>query len=471
MIHQCLAMENQLFTLLPSLIYMMSNPNGFQWIFLLPLLLPMVLPTLSKLNWKCPQIRSSKLEYTARMKMEEWSEHPTAVVSCFSNIVWEWIRCNNVVNLPKMMEDVQHQRHYYSTEGVKRVIPFFIDDTTQFFWRIGEPTVKYCMWVDREVDKDGFEHPSIFLKIRFDTKDPRDIVDHVEWIKEESERICCSRNLKQQVLVSMDSTFEKESRDRDADPSIPFMIHEFYTTSSFDNFFSEEATAVHAELETFLKGKAMYERIGRPWNYSILNTGSPGVGKTKLVKAIAAFTGRTLIVLNLQHITSPLLLHQVFHSSIVSGIKLPHEKRLYYIPEVDTQLLEVAKRREKRADPVLVPAVGEKQKEKETEPKPSITLGDILNVMDGIPERNGHILVLDTNRLEELDPALIRPGRIDRVIEWKKSSAVCTRRMIEHFYETSLPLTVKIPDRKHSPAELQSIFHRSATWKEAVRCL
>ena len=461
-------MENQLVTLLPSLIYMMSNQNGFQWIMVIPLLLSILLPYVSKLNWKCPAIRSSKLEYTARMKMEEWSEHPTAVVSCFSNIVWEWIRLNEVMNLPKMMEDVQHQRNYYSHEGIKRVIPFFIDDSTKFFYRTTDPAVRYCMWVDREVDKEGFEHPSIFLKIQFDSKDPKDIVDHVEWIKQESEKICMSRHVKQQVLVSMESTFERES-SRDSPPSVSFMVHEFFTTSSFNNFFSEEAASVQTELNIFLKDKAMYERIGRPWNYSILNTGAPGVGKTKLVKAIAALTGRTLIVLNLQHITSPLLLHQVFHSSILSGIHIPHDKRLYYIPEVDTQLLEVAKKREKKLDPVLVSSPGEKPKE--TEPKPSITLGDILNVLDGIPERTGHILILDTNRLEELDPALVRPGRIDRVIEWKKSSAGCTRKMMEHFYGEKLPSSVKLPNQKYTPAELQSIFYQSSTWKEAVRQL
>jgi len=461
-------MENQFITLLPSLIYMMSNQNGFQWIMLLPLLLPLLLPYFSKINWKCPTIQSLKLEYTARMKMEEWSEHPTAVVSCFSNIVWEWIRLNEVVNLPKMMEDVQHQRNYYSHEGVKRIIPFFIDDSSRFFYHTIEPAIRYCMWVDREVDKDGFEHPSIFLKIQFNSKDPKDIVDHVEWIKQESERICTSRHVKQQVLVSMESTFEKES-SRDSVPSVPFMVHEFFTTSSFDNFFSEEAESVKADLAIFLNDKATYERIGRPWNYSILNTGAPGMGKTKLVKAIAAFTGRTLIVLNLHHITSPLLLHQVFHSFILSGIHIPHDKRLYYIPEVDTQLLEVAKKREKKAEPVLITAAGEKTKE--SEPKPSLTLGDILNVLDGVPERTGHILVLDTNRLEELDPALIRPGRIDRVIEWKKSSASCTRKMMEHFYGEKLPTSAKLPTQKFTPAELQSIFYRSSTIQDAVRLI
>jgi hypothetical protein len=400
------------------------------------------------------------------MKMEEWSEHPTAVVSCFSNIVWEWIRLNEVKHLPKMMEDVQHQRHYYSHEGVKRVIPFFIDDSTKFFWRTEVPSIRYSMWIDREVDKEGFEHPSIFLKIQFDSKDPKDIVSHVDWIKKESEKICNSRDLKQQVLVSTDASFEKES-SRDSDPSIPFMVHEFHTTSSFDNFFSEEATSVQADLTIFLNNKFMYERIGRPWNYSILNTGMPGVGKTKLVKAIAAFTGRTLIVLNIQHIGSPLLLQQAFHASILSGIKIPHEKRLYYLPEVDTQLLEVAKKRQKKVEPIVVPSMGEKPKEPDA--KPSITLGDILNILDGVPERNGHILVLDTNRLEELDPALIRPGRIDRVIKWNKSSSASTRKMIEHFYEIKLPLTVKLPNQKYTPAEIQSILYRSPTWKEAIR--
>jgi SpoVK/Ycf46/Vps4 family AAA+-type ATPase len=158
----------------------------------------------------------------------------------------------------------------------------------------------------------------------------------------------------------------------------------------------------------------------------------------------------------------------VFHSSIISGISLPHDKRLYYIPEVDTQLLEVAKKREKKVvEPVVLLNAGEK--EKPPEPIPSLTLGDILNVLDGVPERNGHILILDTNRLDELDPALIRPGRIDRVIEWKKSSAACTRQMIEHFYQTEIPSTAKIPDRKWSAAELHSILHQSKTMKDALR--
>jgi hypothetical protein len=462
-------MENQLLNILPSLLLMMSRPGTeTSWITLLVILIPCFIPYISKQSWSCPRIRSSKLEYTARIKTEEWSEFPSAVVSCFSNVAWEWIRQNKVINLPMLREEVQHQRNYYSNDGIKRQIPFFMDHDSQFFWHADRPHIRYCMWMNRDVDKDGYEHPTIQLKIQLEGTDPTRLVEHIDWIKEESERISKLKDLKQQVLVSMEAQGPRGMRDDDdsPSPSIPFMIHEFFTTSSFNNFFSEEATIVKKELDQFLQGKKDYERIGRPWNYSLLNTGAPGVGKTKLVKAIAEYTGRTLIVLHLQHITSPLLLHQVFHSSLLSGINIPHEKRLYYIPEVDTQLLEIVKKREVK--PTLVLKEGEEKKEKEVEKKPSVTLGDILNVLDGVPERKGHILILDTNRLEELDPALIRPGRIDRVIEWKKLSSASARKMMEHYYNQRVPVVHCLSDQKWSAAELQSILHRSNTMKEAL---
>jgi len=42
---------------------------------------------------------------------------------------------------------------------------------------------------------------------------------------------------------------------------------------------------------------------------------------------------------------------------------------------------------------------------------------------------------------------------------------------MEHFYNEKLPSSVKLPNQKYTPAELQSIFYQSASWKEAVRQL
>ena len=105
-------MENQLYNILPSLLLMMSRPGETSWITLLVVFIPLLIPYFSKQSWSCPRIRSSKLEYIARIKTEEWSEFPTAVVSCFSNVIWDWIHLNKVINLPMMREDVQHQRNY-----------------------------------------------------------------------------------------------------------------------------------------------------------------------------------------------------------------------------------------------------------------------------------------------------------------------------------------------------------------------
>jgi len=89
-----------------------------------------------------------------------------------------------------------------------------------------------------------------------------------------------------------------------------------------------------------------------------------------------------------------------------------------------------------------------------------ITLDDILNLWDGIKETPGRILGISSNHYDKLDPALIRPGRIDITLCLDK----CTRNMISEMYsryykkEMDTDILDQICDRFYSPAEIINFY-------------
>lgn len=94
-------------------------------------------------------------------------------------------------------------------------------------------------------------------------------------------------------------------------------------------------------------------------------------------------------------------------------------------------------------------------------PSEKLDLGTILNLMDGILETPGRIIVMTSNHPEKLDPALIRPGRIDLIVKFD----YCTPEEVGEIYEgitgKELPLRIIdiIPTNKYSPARVtQAIF-------------
>jgi SpoVK/Ycf46/Vps4 family AAA+-type ATPase len=89
-----------------------------------------------------------------------------------------------------------------------------------------------------------------------------------------------------------------------------------------------------------------------------------------------------------------------------------------------------------------------------------ITLDDILNLWDGIRETPGRIMIISSNHYYDLDPALIRPGRIDITMELSYASRQIIGEMVQHFFKRSIDETVltKIEDKFYSPAEIVNIY-------------
>jgi hypothetical protein len=94
--------------------------------------------------------------------------------------------------------------------------------------------------------------------------------------------------------------------------------------------------------------------------------------------------------------------------------------------------------------------------------KDPIDLAFLLNLLDGTLESSGRIVVFTSNYPERFDKALIRPGRIDMIIEFKKCSSKIVREMIMGFYDLEeLEWNHPELDGKWSPAEVNQILFRN----------
>jgi hypothetical protein len=100
------------------------------------------------------------------------------------------------------------------------------------------------------------------------------------------------------------------------------------------------------------------------------------------------------------------------------------------------------------------------------EPADSLDLSTLLNVLDGVRETPGRIIILSTNYPERLDEALLRPGRFDMMIEFEKHNRDVLKQHIEKYYGNTLTheqekrLDNESLHFKWTPAEVGQILFR-----------
>lgn len=139
--------------------------------------------------------------------------------------------------------------------------------------------------------------------------------------------------------------------------------------------------------------------------------GPPGTGKTLLAKAVANQTSATFL--------------RVVGSELI-------QKYLGDGPKLVRELFRVA---EEHAPSIVfideIDAVGTKRYDSNSGGEREIqrTMLELLNQLDGFDSRGDVKVIMATNRIDSLDPALIRPGRIDRKIEFPLPDEK-TKRMI-----------------------------------------
>jgi SpoVK/Ycf46/Vps4 family AAA+-type ATPase len=117
---------------------------------------------------------------------------------------------------------------------------------------------------------------------------------------------------------------------------------------------------------------------------------------------------------------------------------------------------------------MVEPVERQKTMNKVNSPKPNITdehpekitLAALLNILDGVLECPGRILIMTSNHPENLDPALIRPGRIDIMANFGRCTDREVVQITEGITETTFPEHLKhhVPNNYLTPAEVSQII-------------
>ena len=269
----------------------------------------------------------------------------------------------------------------------------------------------------------------------------------------------------------------------------------YNSKKGFNNWFYPQKKKISKTVYDFNKGTGIFSVPSIQNKLGILLHGEPGCGKTSFIKALANEMERSIIPIFLDKFSNIQTLKDIFYNDYIyvrdrysygEWKYIPLNRRIIVFEEIDTAgsiVMDRTKLKKMMEDNTLkgkeefgkyafyqeMMKEFTKNKNKKLKSKSSdddsidtktsddyfffgeafddnqvfdqsskhksgITLGDLLDLLDGICELDGLVYVITTNHKDYLDPALIRPGRINCDIELKKMLCNEIREMLEYYY-------------------------------------
>ena len=260
----------------------------------------------------------------------------------------------------------------------------------------------------------------------------------------------------------------------------------FESARTFNNIFFDGKKQLIDKIDFFMNNKDWYYKKGIPYSLGIGLHGPPGTGKTSFIKALANYTKRHIIVLSLKIIKTKHQLESLFFENTYNDDNednsISWDKKILVFEDIDCigDIIlnrEEKKKKEKKKkndkkinkkdDSVKVGDIiqticelNESTSKVSLKNEHPITLDDILNLWDGIRETPGRILIISSNHYNKLDPALIRPGRIDITHKLSNASHNTISDIYLHLFGNKIDKTklLKVKENFYSPAELINIY-------------
>ncbi|MGD8707275.1 MAG: CDC48 family AAA ATPase [Nitrosopumilaceae archaeon] len=192
------------------------------------------------------------------------------------------------------------------------------------------------------------------------------------------------------VIVTEKTTFKLGPMTKAVDSSIPRITYD--ELGGLKN----EVQKIREMVELPMRHPELFEKIGVEAPKGVLLYGPPGTGKTLLAKAVAGETNAHFISL--------------------SGPEIMGK----YYGESEERIREIFKQAEENSPSIIfideIDSIAPKRDEVSGEVEKRI-VSQLLTLMDGMKSRGKVVVIAATNRPDSIDPALRRPGRLDREIE------------------------------------------------------
>lgn len=181
------------------------------------------------------------------------------------------------------------------------------------------------------------------------------------------------------------------------------------------------------------KVKKDYANKGIPYKKNIMFEGYPGTGKTSLVFSLASSLDCNVAIINFSR--------DMDDNNFMRAIRRLPKNSILVLEDIDVLF---------------------KERKENDGHKSSISFSALLNTLDGLAFRQGMITIMTTNYLCNLDSALRRPGRIDKILHFGLATKAQTQHMYEKFFpenkEDFTEFYKRIRHCKYTTAILQQFF-------------